>query len=69
MWAGWVVFALGAIFRYGGVHEAVTQWSVFGRGFSEHRVSWLINNADVNKTLKKKRSVFELDLSHAFPQI
>lgn len=23
-----------AIFRYGGVHEAVTQWSVFGRGFS-----------------------------------
>lgn len=53
MWAGWVVFALGAIFRYGGVHEAVTQWSVFGRGFSERRVSWLINNADVNKTFKK----------------
>lgn len=46
-------FALGAIFRHGGVHEAVTQRAVFGGGFS--RVSWLINNADVNKTLKKKR--------------
>lgn len=50
-------FALGAIFRYGGVYEAVTQSSVFGRGFSEHGVSWLISNADVNKTLKKNRSV------------
>lgn len=57
MRAAWVVFALGAIFRHGGVHEAVTQWAVFGRGFSELRVSWLINNADVNKTLKKSSSV------------
>lgn len=28
-----------AIFRYGGVHEALTQSSVFGRGFSSPRVS------------------------------
>ncbi|TWW64549.1 Serine/threonine-protein kinase pim-3 [Takifugu flavidus] len=42
--AGWAGFALGAIFRHGGVHEAVTQRAVFGGGVS--RVSWLINNAD-----------------------
>lgn len=43
-------FALGSIFRRGGVHEAVTQRAVFGGGFSGAVVSWLINNADVNKT-------------------
>lgn len=69
MWVGWVVFALGAIFRHGGVHEAVTQWSVFGRGFSELRVSWFISNADVNKDTSKNLQCLRWTCHTPFPQI
>lgn len=41
-----------AIFRYEGVHEAVTQWSVYGRGFSSPGVSRLIMIPDVNTKSK-----------------
>lgn len=38
-----------AIFKHGGAHEAVTQCSVFGRGFSSPRVSRFLIIRDINR--------------------